>query len=220
MPSRTSRSSCAPGSGSPRSASSARWSNSGMSPCPSSAAEASSRGGAASSTRFPAGQPLPVRIEWFGDEIDSLRAFDPDDQRGVGKVGQTVLLPASEFLLPAGGSESSARLGQCGVRLPENLAADLAGLDSGALGDAAEIWPATWRPATALDHTRRGDLGSSTRPGGLARRSPTFLWARRTSAVPSSRRPANYCRRAGPRHTPRDRRDWRAPSPRGTHPWS
>ncbi len=31
---------------------------------------------------FPAGQPMPVRVEWFGDEIDSMRAFDPADQRG------------------------------------------------------------------------------------------------------------------------------------------
>ena len=37
---------------------------------------------------FPAGQPMPVRIEWFGDEIDSLRAFDPADQRGVGQVSR------------------------------------------------------------------------------------------------------------------------------------
>ena len=28
---------------------------------------------------FPAGQPMPVRIEWFGDQIESLRAFDPAD---------------------------------------------------------------------------------------------------------------------------------------------
>ena len=48
---------------------------------------------------FPAGQPLPVRIEWFGDEIESLRAFDPADQRGVRPVDAVRLLPASEFLL-------------------------------------------------------------------------------------------------------------------------
>ena len=49
---------------------------------------------------FPAGQPLPVRVEWFGDELDSLRAFDPADQRGDGPMAEAVLLPASEFLLP------------------------------------------------------------------------------------------------------------------------
>ncbi len=51
---------------------------------------------------FPAGQPMPVRVEWFGDEIDSLRAFDPADQRGIGPVDAAVLLPASEFLLGPG----------------------------------------------------------------------------------------------------------------------
>jgi hypothetical protein len=30
---------------------------------------------------FPPGLPLPVRIELFGDEVDSLRSFDPTDQR-------------------------------------------------------------------------------------------------------------------------------------------
>ena len=40
------------------------------------------------------------RIELFGDEIDSLRAFDPTDQRTTGKVERLVLLPASEFLVP------------------------------------------------------------------------------------------------------------------------
>ena len=33
---------------------------------------------------FPPSAALPVRIEFFGDEIDSLRAFDPTDQRAVG----------------------------------------------------------------------------------------------------------------------------------------
>ena len=36
---------------------------------------------------FPPSEELPVRIEFFGDEIDSLRRFDPTDQRGVGPVG-------------------------------------------------------------------------------------------------------------------------------------
>ena len=42
---------------------------------------------------FPAGQPLPVRVEWFGDEIESLRAFDPADQRGVGPVEEARCCP-------------------------------------------------------------------------------------------------------------------------------
>src|SRR5829696_8043150 len=52
---------------------------------------------------FPPSADLPVRIESFGDEVDSLRTFDPTDQRTTGKVDRVLLLPASEFLVPAGG---------------------------------------------------------------------------------------------------------------------
>ena len=34
---------------------------------------------------FPSSAELPVRIESFGDEIESLRAFDPTDQRTTGR---------------------------------------------------------------------------------------------------------------------------------------
>ncbi len=102
---------------------------------------------------FPAGQPLPLRIEWFGDEIDSLRAFDPADQRGVGPVETATLLPASEFLLSAStGEELRTALGRLADRLPERLASDLAALETGSLGDAAETWGGYLAPATALDH--------------------------------------------------------------------
>ncbi|MDQ3447969.1 MAG: hypothetical protein M3432_02170, partial [Chloroflexota bacterium] len=108
---------------------------------------------------FPAGQPLPVRIEWFGDEIDSLRAFDPADQRGVGAVERTVLLPASEFLFRAAdqGPEGAtdwlrARLGRLGSKLSEPLQQDLARLANGQLSDAAEIWGGILAPASGLHH--------------------------------------------------------------------
>src|SRR6185436_19704153 len=76
---------------------------------------------------FPPSLPLPIRLEFFGDEIDSLRAFDPTDQRTVGPVDEAVLLPASEFLLPPGGAtQHRDRLGTMAPKLPERLAADLA----------------------------------------------------------------------------------------------
>ena len=75
---------------------------------------------------FPPSAPLPVRIEFFGDEIDSLRAFDPTDQRTVGSLEEAVLLPASEFLQPRGGVAALREsLGRRAAKLPERLAADL-----------------------------------------------------------------------------------------------
>lgn len=40
----------------------------------------------------------PVRIEFFDDEIDSIRTFDPETQRSLGNIGETLIVPASEFI--------------------------------------------------------------------------------------------------------------------------
>jgi len=48
---------------------------------------------------YPMGSSLPYRIDFFDDEIDGLRTFDPDNQRTVAQVTQIELLPAHEFPL-------------------------------------------------------------------------------------------------------------------------
>jgi len=42
---------------------------------------------------FPVAVELPVRLEWFGDELDQLREFDPATQRSLDKIEQLVLTP-------------------------------------------------------------------------------------------------------------------------------
>jgi len=153
---------------------------------------------------FPPSAPLPVRLELFGDEIDSLRAFDPTDQRTVGSLEEAILLPASEFLAPADGAAAlRERLGRAAARLPDRLAADLARFEgesgeasgatapsttravsvgdaaaaprSVAVGDAAEIWAAHLAPATAFDHLDPGTLLVLDEPGEIAE-AAEFLW--------------------------------------------
>jgi transcription-repair coupling factor (superfamily II helicase) len=53
---------------------------------------------ARSSTSSP-GLDHGLRLDFFGDEIETLRLFDPNTQRTVGTVDQHLLLPASEALL-------------------------------------------------------------------------------------------------------------------------
>ena len=48
---------------------------------------------------FPSGESYALRLDFFGDEIESIRSFDPADQRTIGRVEQFTLLPASEVLL-------------------------------------------------------------------------------------------------------------------------
>ena len=154
---------------------------------------------------FPSAAPLPIRIEMFGDEIDSMRVFDPTDQRSLRPIEEVALLPASEFLVPSGGTaELRARLarlpGRGAAALPERLVADLARFEEGVhagtgalgarsghvhdiasaaraleTGDAAEVWAAVLCPATGLDHIPAGALLILDEPGEIAD-AADFLW--------------------------------------------
>ncbi|MDF0489479.1 transcription-repair coupling factor [Sphingomonas sp. H39-1-10] len=48
---------------------------------------------------FPSGAEAALRLDFFGDEIESVRTFDPADQRTTGRIDGFTLLPASETLL-------------------------------------------------------------------------------------------------------------------------
>ena len=46
---------------------------------------------------FPMGAGLPIRIDLFDNEIDTLRTFDPDTQLSVDQIDELVILPGKEF---------------------------------------------------------------------------------------------------------------------------
>jgi transcription-repair coupling factor (superfamily II helicase) len=46
---------------------------------------------------FPMGSLVPYRVDLFGDEVDSIRTFDPDSQRSLYPVPEVRLLPGREF---------------------------------------------------------------------------------------------------------------------------
>jgi transcription-repair coupling factor (superfamily II helicase) len=48
---------------------------------------------------FPSGESEALRLDFFGDEIESVRRFDPATQRTIGTIDGFTLLPASETLL-------------------------------------------------------------------------------------------------------------------------
>ncbi len=48
---------------------------------------------------YPAGESSALRLDFFGDEIETMRRFDPADQRSTGATGAFLLMPASEALL-------------------------------------------------------------------------------------------------------------------------
>jgi transcription-repair coupling factor (superfamily II helicase) len=49
---------------------------------------------------FPPGFTAPVRLDFFGDVVESLRTFDPITQRSLAEFEEAVFLPASNILFP------------------------------------------------------------------------------------------------------------------------
>ena len=90
---------------------------------------------------YPASAEQPARVELFGDEIETLRAFDPITQRSQADLAQLDVLPAREFSL------------QHAAELAERLAT--AGWDQ--LGGSAPQAPDALAPYTELvDKLREG----------------------------------------------------------------
>ncbi len=49
---------------------------------------------------FSPGEIRPVRMEFFGDLVESIRSFSPYTQRGVKELSETVIAPATEVVIP------------------------------------------------------------------------------------------------------------------------
>ena len=59
---------------------------------------------------FPPGYEAPIRLDFFGDTVESLRTFDPISQRSLAEIAEAVILPASNILFPPGASPQYVRL--------------------------------------------------------------------------------------------------------------
>ncbi len=66
---------------------------------------------------WPPAEPQPVRIEFFGDEVDSLKVFDPATQRTGGVVERIQVTPARELIVDPALVEQASKL--AGKNLPE-----------------------------------------------------------------------------------------------------
>ena len=115
---------------------------------------------------WPPGAAEPLRIELFGDEVESLRTFDPMTQGSRRRLEHVTLLPASEFLPDDGWSSVAERVDP--AELPDALRADLARLEQGDLAEAAETWAAHLTPGPTLEHLPPTAHLVLTDPGELA----------------------------------------------------
>jgi transcription-repair coupling factor (superfamily II helicase) len=107
---------------------------------------------------FPPAAVTPVRIELFGDEVESLRHFDPATQRSQDRMERALITPATEAL-PRFGPRLAEELGAWDLSaLPEDDA-DLFTRDREALAhgnafDGIEFYLPLFysRPVTLLDY--------------------------------------------------------------------
>jgi len=108
---------------------------------------------------FPIAHDLPVRIDFFDDEIESLRAFSPDSQRSTRAIERLVVTPAREAL-PTDAPPLAAALATWFAGLPDQSAdvvspkGDAALLASGASFPYLEHYlPYLYRnPVSLLDY--------------------------------------------------------------------
>ncbi|MGH2358569.1 MAG: DEAD/DEAH box helicase, partial [Candidatus Limnocylindria bacterium] len=141
---------------------------------------------------WPPGATDPLRIELFGDAIESIRSFDPMTQASRRRVEAATLLPASEFLPPGGW----AGLRAAGATAPTDaLAEDLARLEHGDLGEAAETWAARITAGPAADHlpnTAHLVLTDADELAALAADLDEQAATRRTGLVEAGELPADW----------------------------
>ncbi len=105
---------------------------------------------------FPPDRDAPLRIEWFGSEIESIRAFDPESQRTRERLAGVAIGPATEWLasreeLAALAARLSADGAPRGRARGADLEAELAALRRGELPVPALYGPLLGG-ATLFDH--------------------------------------------------------------------
>ena len=60
---------------------------------------------------YPPALDQPLRVEFFGDQVDSIRSFDPLTQRSMARLETARISPAGEYFVPeADAEEAAARL--------------------------------------------------------------------------------------------------------------
>ena len=116
---------------------------------------------------YPPDRAVPFRVEFWGDEIDTISAFDIDTQRRTDTVRKADITPAREVLYPSAGwliaelKECAGALrGKAGVKAKETILSDIEKLDAGlTLNNLDKYMPIIYKkPATIFDYMHHAML--------------------------------------------------------------
>ena len=113
---------------------------------------------------YPPNLPEPLRVDFFGDEIDSIRTFSPATQRSIETVAEATLAPASEAL-PEWGPQAAEALraldiARCNAATRQRLAEEIERITAGHYTPGMTFYlPYLYpRPGTLLDYLPAGTL--------------------------------------------------------------
>ena len=85
-------------------------------------------------------EELPYRIELWGDEVDSIRTFDPDSQRSVDTMEEIVVYPAAELVLTREQkSEGLDRIVKDGKKITERFRKEMKTQEAHRLQEAVDL---------------------------------------------------------------------------------
>ena len=139
---------------------------------------------------FSPAHPKPVRVEFFGDEIDAMGFFDPDTQRRIQNISEAEILPAAEVLpqfTPGGWAGLLEGLDKLMARtrkrkgadkLLQTLEEDRERLAAGTSFPALDRYVSLIYPqmATAADYLPEDGVVLFSESGRVAERGKNYLW--------------------------------------------
>ncbi|MFT3896576.1 MAG: transcription-repair coupling factor [Thermomonas sp.] len=110
---------------------------------------------------FPMGADEPYRVELLDDEIDSIRAFDPETQRSLDKVGAVRMLPGREVPLDEASTKRAMEALRDRFDIDTRRSALFQDLKAGLAPAGIEAWMPLFfdKTATLFDY-----LGANTLP--------------------------------------------------------
>ncbi|HUV75037.1 MAG TPA: CarD family transcriptional regulator, partial [Dehalococcoidales bacterium] len=123
---------------------------------------------------YPPTSELPVRLEFFGNTVDSLRLFDPVSQRSVKAVSSVNIAPVAELLTPLLGSEAelervlnSMDLSGCNPEVSQQFKQEIAMLLDRQKPRDIQFYASLFNKDSLLDYLPRGALLVLDEPGDI-----------------------------------------------------
>jgi transcription-repair coupling factor (superfamily II helicase) len=99
---------------------------------------------------WPVNTSQPLRLELFGDDIESIREFDPVTQRSANSIQSVLIPPAREVLTPI--EPLKLNLANCRPEVRDEIERDLERIGQGEAIPALEFYAAALAQSTIFDY--------------------------------------------------------------------